>query len=76
MNEMVVYVSATDIARNMQGDAKLTYEILDNLSYYLEDNEDKFLDELFGYIFEEENTIVLNFLEKIVKQFEHLKEDK
>lgn len=71
---MNVSVESGSIAHEMASDVYFAYDILSELAYHLEGDYERFASKLFKSIFEEENTDILDLLNTIVKQFEHLKE--
>ena len=71
---MNVTVSSSDVATEMLNDHAFAYDVFSEVAYYLGGNNEKFVNNLFKEIFEEENTELLNLPEQIVVQFKHLKE--
>jgi hypothetical protein len=72
---MNVSVDASSIAREMRNDTEFAYDVLSELAYYLEGDYQRFADNLFKDIFENDNYDILELFSEILKQFEHLKEN-
>ena len=78
-NSISVDVSASTIGSEMANDADFAYAVFEELAYYTQvdmsnEQREKFLNNLFNCIFEQENEEVLNLFENIVQSFSHLKE--
>lgn len=75
-NELVVYVSPSDVAQEMVSNPSFAYDVFKEVAWYAYEGKDesRFMNRLFAQIFENEDSDILYLFEDIVKQFEHLKE--
>lgn len=72
---MDVNVSSSEIAKNMDQSPEFAFNVLSELAYLQNGRFDELAEQLFKYIFEEEDEDILLMFNAIVKQFEHLRED-
>lgn len=77
MSYINVYVDGPTIGREMANDVELTAEVLREMDIQLlnPSARERFIEQLTGVIFEEEDSGILSFFSEIVESFSHLKDE-
>lgn len=74
-SQIYVSIDVGTIAYEMSADIDFSYLVLSALAYAQEGKNKEYAEKIFKNIFEEEDDTLLDFLESIVKEFKHLKEE-
>lgn len=77
MSYINVYVDGTTIGREMASDVELTVDVLREMDDRLLDPSvrARFVEQLTGVIFNEEDSGILSLLSEIIESFSHVKEE-
>lgn len=77
MSYINVYVDGTTIGREMASDVELTADVLREMDDRLLDPSvrARFVEQLTGVIFDEEDSGILSLLSEIIESFSHVKEE-